>query len=145
MSNSILLNQNKQNYDVFRSLVDGSITSIDIPFGTLHIRDSAFNSYTSLASVTIPNSVTSIERAAFTLCPLASVTIPNSVTSIGNYVFYFCTSLTSVTVLNPTPPTLGVGVFNNTASNLVIYVPASSVSAYQTAWSDYSSKIQAIS
>ena len=144
MSNSILLNQNKQNYDVFRSLVDGSITSIDIPFGTRVIRNSAFYYYTSLASVTIPNSVTSIERSAFAFCSLASVTIPNSVTSIGDYVFYFCNSLASVTVLNPTPPTLGNGVFNNIASNLVIYVPASSVSAYQTAWSAYSSKIQAL-
>ena len=167
MSNSILLNQKKQNYDVFRSLVDGSITSIDIPFGTRLIRNSAFYYYTSLASVTIPNSVTSIEHNAFAFCPLASVTIPNSVTSIGSYAFYSCISLpsvtipnsvtsiggsafescillASVTVLNPTPPTLEGGVFNNTPSNLVIYVPASSVSDYQTAWSDYSSKIQAL-
>lgn len=145
MSNSILLNQKKQNYDVFRSLVDGSITSIDIPFGTRLIRNSAFYYYTSLASVTIPNSVTSIEGSTFDSCTsLASVTIPNSVTSIGDRVFYFCNSLASVTVLNPTPPTLESGVFNNTPSNLVIYVPAESVSAYQTAWSGYSSKIQAL-
>jgi len=145
MSNSILLNQNKQNYDVFRSLVDGSITSIDIPFGTRLIRNSAFYYYTSLASVTIPNSVTSIEHNAFAFCPLASVTIPNSVTSIGDRVFYFCNPLASVTVLNPTPPTLGTNVFYATSTALVIYVPAESVSAYQTAWSAYSSKIQAIS
>ena len=145
MSNSILLNQNKQNYDVFRSLVDGSITSIDIPFGTRLIRNSAFYYYTSLASVTIPNSVTSIEHNAFAFCPLASVTIPNSVTSIGDRVFYFCNSLASVTALNPTPPTLGTKVFYATSTALVIYVPAESVSAYQTAWSEYSAKIQAIS
>ena len=39
----------------------------------------------------IPNSVTSIDDAAFLGCSgLTSVTIPNSVTSIGNSAFYCC-------------------------------------------------------
>ena len=122
-----------------------SLTSVTIPNSVTSIDGSTFDSCTSLASVTIPNSVTSIGSYAFNSCiSLPSVTIPNSVTSIGGSAFESCILLASVTVLNPTPPTLESGVFNNTPSNLVIYVPASSVSAYQTAWSAYSSKIQAL-
>ena len=52
-----------------------------------------------LASITIPNSVTSIGGGAFSGCSsLTSVTIPNSVTSIGNDAFYGCSSLTSVAI-----------------------------------------------
>ncbi len=122
-----------------------SLTSVTIPNSVTSIEGSTFDSCTSLASVTIPNSVTSIGSYAFYSCiSLPSVTIPNSVTSIGGSAFESCILLASVTVLNPTPPTLEGGVFNNTPSKLVIYVPAESVSAYQTAWSGYSSKIQAL-
>jgi hypothetical protein len=48
-----------------------------------------------------------------------------------------------VTCLPVTPPTIGSNAFNST-SNYPIYVPADSVSAYQSAWSDYASRIQAI-
>ena len=59
----------------------------------------AFKGCKSLKSVTIPNSVTTIEWRAFEGCTsLKSVTIPNSVTSIGDKAFYRCRSLTSVTI-----------------------------------------------
>ncbi len=46
---------------------------------------------------TIPNSVTSIGRSAFSGCTsLTNVTIGNSVASIGEYAFYGCDSLTAV-------------------------------------------------
>ena len=51
----------------------------------------AFRYYSSLTSVTIPNSVTSIGNYAFHRCSrLTSVTIPNSVTSIGESAFNGC-------------------------------------------------------
>ena len=54
--------------------------------GMTSIGDGAFAWCSSLASVTIPNSVTSIGDDAFSDCTaLTSITIPNSVTSIGEY------------------------------------------------------------
>ena len=121
-----------------------SLTSIDIPNGVTSIGDGAFNICTSLTSVTIPNSVTSIGFQAFIWCSgLRSINIPSGITNIGKEAFSFCTSLTSITVNAITPPTLGTDVFYNT-NNCPIYVPSESVSAYQSAWSTYASRIQAI-
>ena len=78
-----------------------SLTSITIPNSVTSIGDRAFYNCSSLTSVTIPNSVTSIGDNAFYDCDaLTSITIPNSVTSIGNYAFTYCESLTSVTIGN---------------------------------------------
>ena len=58
-----------------------------------------FTNCRSLKSITIPNSVTSIESSAFYGCSsLTSITIPNSVTSIGKYAFSGCYRLTRVNV-----------------------------------------------
>ena len=66
-------------------------TEIVIQDGTISICHSAFREcYSSLISVTIPNSVTDIGQDAFLFCSgLISVNIPNSVTSIGNYAFSY--------------------------------------------------------
>lgn len=65
-----------------------------------------FSELNKLTSIVLPNSVTSIETAAFQGCEgLTSITIPNSVTSIGggeggNGPFAYCTGLTSITLSN---------------------------------------------
>ena len=75
--------------------------TVTIPNSVTSIDYSAFYGCSGLTSVTIPNSVTSIGNYAFYGCSgLTSVTIPNSVTSIGNYAFYGCSGLTSVTIPN---------------------------------------------
>jgi len=52
-----------------------------------------------LVAITIPTSVTSIGKNAFTDCTdLTSFIIPNSVTSIGDSAFARCTGFTSVTI-----------------------------------------------
>ena len=74
-----------------------SLASITIPNSVASIGQGAFQYCTSLASITLPNSVASIEQYAFNGCSsLASITIPNSVASIGNSAFQYCTSLTDV-------------------------------------------------
>ena len=76
-----------------------TVTSITIPDSVTSINSYAFYSYTSLASITIPDSVTSIGPAAFRGCAsLTSITIPDSVTFIGLQAFESCTSLTSISI-----------------------------------------------
>ena len=76
-----------------------SLASVTIPDGVTSIGTNTFNSCYALASVTIPDGVTSIGTSAFGSCyALASVTIPDGVTSIGNSAFQNCYALASVTI-----------------------------------------------
>ncbi len=68
-----------------------SLTSVTIPDSVISIDDNAFEGCTSLTSITISDSVTSIGNSAFSGCEsLTNIIIPNSVTSIGYYAFYGC-------------------------------------------------------
>ena len=97
-----------------------SLTSITIPNSVTSIGTRAFYGCTSLTSITIPDSVTSIGNDAFYICSsLTSINIPNSVTSIGTYVFCSCTSLTSISIPNSVI-SIGEDTFLN-CTNLKIY------------------------
>ena len=76
-----------------------SLTSITIPTSVTNIGVEAFSGCTGLTSITIPDSVTSIGGNAFASCTgLTSITIPANVTSIAGYAFYYCTGLPSITI-----------------------------------------------
>lgn len=84
--------------DAFRQ---SELTSVTIPNTVTSIESYAFCLCPSLTSVSIPNSVTSIEEAAFAACAeLTSINIPNSITSINKRVFYKCQSLTHLDIPN---------------------------------------------
>ena len=110
-----------------------SITSITIPDSVTSIEYAAFDSCTSLASVTIGNSVTSIGEDAFRFCTsLTNITIPDSVTSIGDYAFAVCPRLTSITVDtgNLTYSSLDGVLFNKLQTLLIQYSIGKSNDSY---------------
>ncbi|KAB2664303.1 MAG: leucine-rich repeat domain-containing protein [Verrucomicrobia bacterium] len=63
--------------------------------------DSTFRDCHRLASLAIPNTVTTIGGSVFQNCyNLTNVVIPSSVTSIGSSAFSFCTSLPNIAIPN---------------------------------------------
>ena len=65
------------------------------------IGEGAFNNYTNVTSVKIPNTVTAIGYGAFYGCTgLTDITIPGSVVQIDHMAFQHCSNLETVTMLN---------------------------------------------
>ena len=145
-----------------------SLTSITIPASVTNIDEYAFSQCKSLTSITfLENSkLTSIGNYAFENCgsltsitfletskltsignyafedcsSLTSITIPASVTSIGQEAFSWCYGLTSITCEAVNPPTTGKDPFYFVSTNIPLYVPQKSISAYQAAnyWKNFS-------
>ena len=114
-------------------------TKYTIPDSVTSIGRIAFSNCTSLTSITIPDSVTSVGDSAFYYCTsLTSITIPDSVTSIGDYVFYKCTSLTSVTIPNSVT-SVGDSAFRYCESLTSVTIPNSVTSIGAYAFADCTS------
>ena len=120
-----------------------SLISINIPSGLTTIPDSCFQNCGALIDINIPNNIQSIGEYSFASCSILHVKIGSGITSIAHNAFSWNHSLESITILATTPPTLGDWAFDGT-NDCPIYVPAASLSAYQSAWSQYSSRIQSI-
>jgi hypothetical protein len=92
----------------------------------------------------VPDSVTEIGYGAWSHDKsLTALTIGSGITSIGANTLYDATSLTSFTIKATTPPTTVSDFLTMSVVN-TIYVPAESVEAYKTSWSNYANIIQAI-
>ena len=127
--------------------IPASVTYNGVEYSVTSISEYAF-SRSELTSVTIPNSVTSLGRAAFydsfgltsvvlgdglqnisnaAFCgcsSLATIIIPSSVTSIGGTAFSGCKSLTSITI--PSGVTsIGSSAFSSCSSLTSITIPDS--------------------
>ncbi len=102
------------------------------------IGEGAFYECTSLASVILPNGITSIVGQAFSFCyRLTSVTIPDSVTSIGDNTFLNCKNLSSITIPNGVT-TIGYQAFAACSSLTSITIPDSVTSIGEAAYRDCS-------
>ena len=96
-----------------------------------------------ITSVTIPNSVTTIEEGAFANSWLTSVTIGKNVTNIANSAFSNCGRLKSVYLNAVYPPKVGSNSFNAISSDAILYVPCGSIDDYDVSpWNTFFSDIQ---
>lgn len=99
-----------------RAFMGVSINSVTIPDSITSIENYAF-AYSKLITLEIPQSVTYIGYAAFAYCSaLESVYIPSSVTALGPYSFAYCSSLVSA-VVDAEIDTLYVGTFKGIVAN----------------------------
>lgn len=102
------------------------LTSITIPDSVTSIEPFTFYGCTSLTNVTMGNSVTSIGDTAFSGCTsLTSMTIPTSVTGIGDWAFGRCISLELAYFEGNAPESVGEDIFSpgSTDDGAPILVP----------------------
>lgn len=101
-----------------------SLASITMPSTVTSIDNLAFQNCYSLASVTIPSEATSIGSNVFQGCySLENIAIPSTVTSIGAVAFYNCYSLAGITM--PSGVTaIGDNAFNNCQSLARLTIPS---------------------
>ena len=112
------------------------LTSVSIPNSVITIDRQAFYDCYSLASVTIPNSVVSIGHAAFGYnFNLTSLTLGSGLTNIGVSAFYGCNVLTEVTIPNGVT-TIGNEAFRNCTAITALGIPSSVTSFGNNVFTD---------
>ena len=101
------------------------IQKVVISDGVTSIGSRAFDTCSSLISVTIPNSVTAIGIKAFSYCSnLTSIEIPSGVESIENSTFFYCKSLKNV-VIPSSVKYISFRAFRGCSSMTSITIPSS--------------------
>ena len=108
------------------------IEEIYIPDSVTYMGVSAFGSCIKVKKIHIPNNLEILNDTVFENCPLLeNITIPASVKEIKKYAFHMAQSLTTVTFLSTTPPTItGNYIFSGTPLT-TIYVPQGSKAQYE--------------
>ena len=104
-----------------------ALQSIEIPASVTSIGSSAFQHCNRLTEITLPASVTTINREAFSDCSaLQSIEIPASVTSIGDSAFSGCSSLATVTFAEGSQlASIGYSAFSGCSALQSIALPES--------------------
>lgn len=116
-------------------IIPDSVTNAGTTYAVVGIGYAVFNGCTGLTSVSIPNTVTSIDAWAFNNCTgLTSLNIPNSITTIGDKAFKNCSGLTNL-VLPSSVQSIGNSAFLGCTGIAVLDIPSTVTSIQDDAFS----------
>ena len=131
--------------NISRSAFAGSnLTSVTFGSNTTTVGTSAFEGCQSLRNVYGEDSGwISVQNNTFKNCSmLKNIYLPSTVTMLLSNVVDGCTALEAIYCYATTPPSVTASTFTNMAANVTLYVPYSSLSAYQnSSWANYFSSI----
>lgn len=129
-------------------LIDGSLSGdIVVPDGMTLIKDQCFYKCANITSITIPDSVVTIEQTACRVgINLQRVDVGSGVTTIGQSAFYADNNSNLVLIFRSVvPPTISSNTFGSVRGQF--YVPDDSVEDYKAAqyWSNLAGRINPLS
>ena len=117
------------------------LTSITIPNSVQSIDEGAFQRCLSLSTVIVGDNVTSIGNNCFEECnSLQIVSLGNGLKTIGEQAFRWCRNLSNVYSYAEQVPNTAYGVFQDTnIGSATLYVPSSSVESYKaySSWKSF--------
>lgn len=109
-----------------------------IPDNVTSIESYAFQGCNITGTLTIPNSITSISRNCFENTSITELVLHDGITDIGSAAFQNCSSLSKVTSLATTAPTLGYDAFTGINPNATLYYPSAGEQSYtDKGWLQY--------
>lgn len=143
-----------------------ALTTINMPSKLETVGNDAFYNCGKLQDVTFPETLKSLDERSFGGCSaftrividipeianyafwncanVTSIDLGEKVTSIGRNTFIMANNLQTITCRAKNAPSLGSTAFGSAGSKVegkkILYVPAASYDAYETAWTDVTSQ-----
>ena len=120
-------------------VIPATVNYENVTFNVLTIGQHAFFFAYEVTSVDIPEGVVRIETEAFADCGFKEITLPTSIQSIDNHAFnYGMGIINHITLLAPTPPTVGDMAFGYTypeyaEMTCTIHIPCGTLETYLAA------------
>ena len=117
-------------------VIPATVNYENVTFNVLTIGQYAFFFAYEVTSVDIPEGVVRIETEAFADCGFKEITLPTSIQSIDNHAFnYGMGIINHITLLAPTPPTVGEMAFGYTypeyaEMTCTIHIPCGTLETY---------------
>lgn len=143
-----------------------ALTTVNMPSKLETVGSDAFYQCSKLQDVTFPETLKSLDERSFGGCSaftrividipeianyafwncanVTSIDLGEKVTSIGRNTFIMANNLQTITCRAKNAPSLGSTAFGSAGSKVegkkILYVPAASYDAYETAWTDVTSQ-----
>lgn len=122
----------------------GNAKSLILPQTLTFVGANAFDGWAQLLELNIPDSVEVIQQASFGWASRCKkLVIGAGVITIGAQAFAYYASCQEVIVKSPTPPSIQSNTFSSLSSSCIFKVPASALSAYQSAsnWDEFANRM----